>query len=306
MGGAFREPARRLAAALRALALACAGVLPAASVAVAAPQSFESPEAAMEAFGDAVATSDEAGLRRMLGSDVRALIPPVGAEDRQRFLAAWSESHAIQRAGEAAAYVTAGRDGWTLPIPLVKTPAGWRFDTRAGVEEMRIRRIGRNELAVMQTLLAIRDAQQEYAAEYRDGDTVAKYAAKLRSSPGRRDGLYWPTAEGEKASPLGPALAKATPRREGTEGYHGYHYKLLTAQGPNAPGGALDYRVRGRLFGGFAVIAWPVRYGDTGLMSFMVSHDGQLYERDLGPDSATRALATSRFDPGPGWRKVSP
>ena len=306
MGGAFREPARRLAAALRALALACAGVLPAASVAVAAPQSFESPEAAMEAFGDAVATSDEAGLRRMLGSDVRALIPPVGAEDRQRFLAAWSESHAIQRAGQEVAYVTAGRDGWTLPIPLVKTPAGWRFDTRAGVEEMRIRRIGRNELAVMQTLLAIRDAQQEYAAEYRDGDTVAKYAAKLRSSPGRRDGLYWPTAEGEKPSPLGPALAKATPRREGKEGYHGYHYKLLTAQGPNAPGGALDYRVRGRLFGGFAVIAWPVRYGDTGLMSFMVSHDGQLYERDLGPDSATRALATSRFDPGPGWRKVSP
>lgn len=306
MGRAWREPAGRLMAAFGTLVLGFVLMLPAPSIAAAAPQSFESPEAAMMAFGDAVAAGDEPALQRMLGRDFRTLIPPVGAEERQRFLAAWAMSHAIQHAGGEQAYVAVGEDGWTLPIPLVRTPAGWQFDTRAGVEEIRIRRIGRNELAVMQTLLAIHDAQQEYASEYRDGDTVVKYAAKLRSSPGKHDGLYWPTAEGEKPSPLGPALARATPRRAGEEGYHGYHYKLLTAQGPHAPGGALNYLVRGRLFGGFAVIAWPVRYGDTGVMSFMVSHDGQLYERDLGRESAARAAATKRFDPGPGWRKVSP
>ena len=217
------------------------------------------------------------------------------------------QSHGVKATGDRA-IVAVGRDGWTLPIPIVKSAKGWSFDTRAGVDEMRIRRIGRNELAVMQTMLAIHDAQLEYVSQDRDKDGVLAYAAKLASSPGKRDGLYWPTKAGESLSPLGPALAKAglRTREAGEEGYYGYRYKLLTAQGKHAPGGAYNYLVRGQLFGGFAVMAWPVRYGDTGVMSFIVSHDGQVYERDLGPDSAAKAAATKSFDPGPGWTKVSP
>ena len=193
-----------------------------------------------------------------------------------------------------------------MPIPLVKSAQGWHFDTRAGVEEMRLRRIGRNELAVIQTMLAIYDAQREYAETDHDGSGVLAYATKLSSSPGKHDGLYWPTGSDDKPSPLGPAFMTAGARNAGQAGYHGYHYKLLTSQGPHAPGGAYDYVAHGKLFGGFAVIAWPVRYGDTGIKSFMVSHDGQVYERDLGPDGAKKAAAMKSFDPGPGWTKVSP
>jgi hypothetical protein len=290
----------------RLVTLAAACVLALAPMAAArANQGFDSPEAAMAAFGEAVLRGDEAALKSVLGADFRRLIPPVGADVRERFLKAWEEKHAIEDADDKSAHIAVGNDGWTLPIPLVKSDTRWRFDTRAGVEEMRVRRIGRNELAVMQTLLAICDAQREYASENHGGG-VLKYATKLRSSPGKKDGLYWPTQPGEKPSPLGPAVAAAGSRAGGPDGYHGYHYKLLTRQGPHASGGALDYMVRGNLFGGFAILAWPVRYWDTGVMSFMVNHEGQIYERDLGPDSAAKAAAITRFDPGPGWRKVEP
>jgi hypothetical protein len=267
---------------------------------------FDSAEAAMNAFGDAVATNNEAALQNILGADQRKLIPPVGDDVRIRFLSAWAKSHAIQPVDDMHASIAVGKEGWTLPIPLVKSAKGWQFDTRAGVDEMRVRRVGRNELAVMQTMLAIYDAQHEYAQTARDGSGVLAYAAKLSSSPGKRDGLYWPTKAGEEPSPLGPAFVTAGTRMTSTEGYFGYHYKLLTSQGKNAPGGAYNYVVRGKLFGGFAVIAWPVRYLDTGVKSFMVSHEGQVYESDLGPDSAAKAAAIKSFDPGPGWTKVSP
>jgi len=260
----------------------------------------------MNAFGAAVAANDEEALKAMLGSDVRAMIPPAGAELRKRFLAAWADSHAVQPDGDTQALIAVGRDGWTLPIPLVKLAKGWQFDTEAGVDEIRVRRIGRNERSVMQTLLAIRDAQVEYATEDHDGDGVLTYASKLASSPGKRDGLYWPTKPGDKPSPLGAALALAGGAKPGPQGYYGYHYKLVTRQGPHAPGGAVNYLVRGKLFGGFAVMAWPVRYQDTGVTSFLLSHDGTVYERDLGPDTAKKAAATSSFDPGPGWNKVEP
>lgn len=288
----------------RGLALVTGVVLALAPLAAArANQGFDSPEAAMNALGDAVQRGDEAALKALLGADFRTLIPPVGADVRERFLKAWQEKHAIQDADDKSAHVAVGSDGWTLPIPLVKSDKGWQFDTRAGAEEMRIRRIGRNELAVMQTLLAICDAQREYASENHGGG-VLRYATKLKSSPGKQDGLYWPTGPGEKPSPLGPVLAGAGSR--GPEGYHGYHFKLLTRQGPHANGGALDYMVRGKLFGGFAIIAWPARYWDTGVMSFMVNHEGQIYERDLGPTSAAKAAAITTFDPGSDWRKVEP
>jgi hypothetical protein len=272
-----------------------------------AQKAFPSPEAAMNAFGDAIATSDEDALKALLGPDFRTIIPPVGAEARYRFLAAWAKSHAIKPDGDARAHVAVGNDGWTLPIPIVRAPQGWRFDTRAGADEMRLRRIGRNELAVMQVMLAIYDAEREYARQDRNGDGLLEYAAKFTSSPGKRDGLYWPTKAGEPQSPLGPAVAAARAAGSSSEaGYYGYRYKLLTGQGKNASGGAYDYTARGRMIGGFAVVAWPAKYGDTGVMTFMVSHDGVVYEKDLGPDTAARAAAITRFDPDSSWQKAEP
>jgi hypothetical protein len=195
-------------------------------------QAFASPEAAMEAFGNAVATSDERAMAGLLGDEFRALIPPVGAEARFRFLGAWAQSHAVRPEGRFKASIAVGDDGWTLPIPLVRTAEGWRFDTRAGAEEMRVRRIGRNELAAMQVVLAIYDAEKEYARLNPKGDGVLQYAARLASSPGKRDGLYWPTKVGEPPSPLGElvAAARAAGSRAGA-GYHGYHFWVLTGQG---------------------------------------------------------------------------
>lgn len=260
----------------------------------------------MNAFGEAVATSDDDAMKSLLGANYHELIPPVGAEIRYRFLEAWSQSHAIRPEGGNSARIAAGNDGWTLPIPLVKTAKGWHFDTRAGVAEMQLRRIGSNELAVMQTLLAVCDAQNEFAQMAQKTQGMSVYAAKLVSSPGKHDGLYWPTKPGEAQSPLGPAFLEAGMRSRGQGGYYGYRYKLLTSQGSHAPGGKYDYLVNGKLFGGFAVIAWPVRYGDTGIKSFMVSHDGRVFERDLGPESAAKAVAIRSFDPGPGWTEVTP
>jgi hypothetical protein len=295
---------------MRSIALATAltllGIWPSA-VQAQQQQTFPVPEAAMQAFGDAVATSDDERMRAVLGENYRALIPSVGTEARYRFLAAWAQSHSVKPEGDGKASITVGDDGWTLPVPIVKTARGWRFDTRAGAEEMRVRRIGRNERAVMQVMLAIYDAQKEYALEDPNGDGVPQYATRFSSSPGGRDGLFWPVKGGEAPSPLGPAVARARDAGgKGDAGYFGYQYKILTSQGGHAPGGALDYIVNGRMIGGFAVLAWPVRYGDTGVMSFMVSHDGVVYEKDLGPESVARAKATARFDPDPTWRKADP
>lgn len=294
-----------MAGALRDATIACALCL--ASVAAAhAQQNFKSPEAAMNALGEAVADNEESTLQSLFGRDFRDLIPPAGAEVRSRFIDEWGKSHTIQEKDGTHAHIAVGGDGWTFPIPLVKSAAGWHFDIRAGAEEMRVRRIGRNELAVIQTMLAIYDAQREYALTDHDGDGLLSYASKLSSSPGKQDGLYWPTQADAPPSPLGPAFIQASARNTADTGYHGYHYKLLTSQGSHAPGGAYDYLAHGKLFGGFAVIAWPARYGDTGIKSFMVSHAGQVYERDLGPDGAAKAKAMTSFDPGPGWAKVQP
>ncbi len=305
MGSTQRLPRSRSCAWGSAIAMVLA-LLTLGIASAHAQKNFSSPEAAMNAFGEAVATSDDDAMKSLLGANYHDLIPPVGAEIRYRFLEAWSQSHAIRPEGGNRARITAGNDGWTLPIPLVKTAKGWHFDTRAGVEEMHFRRIGSNELAVMQTLLAVCDAQNEYAQMAQKTQGMSVYAAKLVSSPGKHDGLYWPTKPGEVQSPLGPAFLEAGMRSRGQGGYYGYRYKLLTSQGSHAPGGQYDYLVNGKLFGGFAVIAWPVRYGDTGIKSFMVSHDGRVFERDLGPDSTAKAVAIRSFDPGPGWTEVTP
>ncbi|WP_233867497.1 DUF2950 domain-containing protein [Paraburkholderia adhaesiva] len=285
--------------------LAAAVALSVAAVPVAhAQKSFSSPEAAMNAFGDAIVKDREDALRTIFGNNFRELIPPFGAPVRDTFIAEWAKSHTIETGEAGRAHIVVGDDGWTFPVPLVQNDQGWHFDTRAGAEDMRVQRIGRNELAVIQTMLAIFDAQREYAQTNHDGVGVLAYASKMVSSPGKHDGLYWPTGPDDTPSPLGAAFVDASSRNAKSAGYYGYHFKLLESQGPNAPGGAYDYVVKGKLFGGFAVIAWPVKYGETGIKTFMVSHSGQVYERDLGPNSAEKARATKSFDPGAGWSKV--
>jgi hypothetical protein len=202
-------------------------------------------------------------------------------------------------------------------VPIVKSGNGYVFDTESGKEEILNRRIGRNELDAQQVCLAIVDAQREYVRLRPMGGDLPEYARKVASDPGTRNGLYWFTGETEPPSPLGPLVAQAAAQGYGgrsndtssappksSRPYHGYRYRLLTAQGPNAPGGAADYLVNGHLVGGFAVVAYPAQYGNSGIMTFITSHDGVLYQRDFGDDTQQVAEHMTTFDPGPGWTRV--
>lgn len=271
-----------------------------------AQEAFDSPTAAMTAFGDAIGSGGENALKKIFGNDFRTLIPALDTKDHETFTEEWARSHSVESTGAGHAQITVGNAGWRFPVPLVEHDGKWRFDTRAGAEEIRVRRIGRNELAVIQAMLAVYDAQREYAQTHHDGQRLLVYASRLVSSPGKHDGLYWPDAPGARPSPLGQEFVDAVSKSPRDSGFHGYRFKLLRSQGAQAPGGAYSYVVHGKLFGGFAVLAWPAKYGDTGIESFMVSHAGQLYQRDLGPDGAAKADAMTQFDPGPGWTRVPP
>lgn len=269
-------------------------------------QGFATADAAASAFTDAVRKGDANALAMILGVDWRDFVPASAAQMQQRratYLAAWDENHEVKVAGDKATIV-AGKAGWTLPIPLVKDGAEWRFDTVAGWREMRLRQIGHDEAATVQTLLAIVDAQRDYAAMDPMNTGSPAYARRLLSSPGRKDGLYWEIKDGEPASPLGPAVAKAQVDGNAPDGHYGYYFRLLYAQGAAASGGARDYIVNGRMIGGFAAIAWPVRYGVTGVMTFIVDYKGEVYQQDLGPETAQRAGLMTTFNPDKGWVKA--
>ena len=271
-----------------------------------AQKSFLTPEAAAEALVKAMRADDTKALQTVLGTQWKRFIPTddLGRDDVNAFLAAWDQSHRITSEDDKTALLSVGAEpGFMLPIPLVKNKAGvWKFDVVAGADRLRTARIGRNELAAMQAVLAYYDAQREYATEDRNGNGVREYARKLVSSPGKKDGLYWSSPLDVDESPLGPLIAKQPPKGPG---YWGYHYKILTAQGQEAPGGAYDYVIGGRMRAGFALVAWPVRYGDTGVMTFMVSHAGIVYEKDLGPSTDAIARAMTRFNPDASWHKAS-
>ena len=209
--------------------------------------------------------------------------------------------------GADKAVLVLGNQDWPFPIPLVRKDGTWRFDTVAGREEILFRRIGRNELAAIQTILAFVDAQQEYAEKGIGGNGV--YAQRIVSRPATKDGLYWPAQSGEDESPLGDLAASAAAEgyRAGQQRipYHGYYYKVLTRQGPNAPGGALDYVVRGKMIGGFALVAYPAQYGNSGVMTFLVNHQGTIYEKDLGEQTAGIAPGMTAFNPDGTWQRVS-
>jgi len=224
------------------------------------------------------------------------------------FVAAYDQKHAIVPDGDARAKLTVGADDWPFAFPLVKANGRWRFDTVAGKDEMLARRIGKNELDVINVMLAIVDAQREYASADRDRNGSLEYARKFASSAGKQDGLYWPVKAGEPLSPLGPLVTHAAgegyKKDKGPTPYHGYFFRMLKGQGPGASGGALDYILKGRMIGGFAAIAYPAKYGSSGVMSFIVNHDGVVYQKDLGPQTASKAAAITKFDPSQGWTAV--
>lgn len=268
---------------------------------------YSSADAAANAFVQALARNDEDALKHVLGSDFHRFIPTegVGEEDIYQFLGAWSTYHRIVEdpvsgKGRATAHLAVGESGWTLPIPLVQTGNGWRFDPPAARDEMLTRRIGRNERAAILTSLAYLDAQNDYHS------LTQHYAQRIVSTPGQRDGLYWATAPGEAESPLGPLAATMLDGTPPQGAYHGYHYRILAAQGPHARGGAQSYVENGRLSRGFGLIAAPAEYGKTGVMSFIVNQAGQVYEKNLGPATQHAAAAIESFDPDRSWRPVQP
>jgi hypothetical protein len=229
---------------------------------------------------------------------------------REVFVAAWEKSHKLDSTNPAKLTLLLGENDYPFPFPLVQDASSWKFDARAGAEEIVNRRIGRNELAAIQVCLAYVDAQREFALKDRDGDGLLEYAQKLKSSPGKQDGLYWPTKEGEPPSPIGPLMGEAAGKGYGknadgeVQAYHGYRYRILTAQGPDAPGGAYSYMAKGKMIGGFALVAYPARWDASGVMSFICNQDGVVYQKNLGRDSATVAKGMTRYNPDTSWAKV--
>ena len=276
---------------------------------------FSSAEEGMQAFAEAITLNDPSVLQTLLGADGLELFDSgdsaADAQWRNRFLKAYADINTVVlEENNTRAILTVGRDKWPMPIPLIKSEKGWRFDTHHAAGEILNRHIGRNELAAIQVCLAIVDAEREYAMQDADGDGVPGFASKFVSSPGKRDGLYWETREEEPLSPIGPLLAAAA--REGPitsdsallTPFHGYLYRMLTKQGESAPGGAYDYWANGKLLGGVAVLAYPARYGMSGVVSFMINQDGVVYQKDLGQNTAALATEMTEFDPDASWRRA--
>jgi Protein of unknown function (DUF2950) len=281
--------------------------------AAAKQQTFPSPEEGVRALIDAAKNNDTASLLQVLGPEAQSFTntgdPVSDRASRARFVQAYEEAHTLVQSGDTKVILQVGKDAWPFPIPLVKDNTSWRFDSKAGKEEILNRRIGRNELDVIQVCLAYVDAQREYYMRNPQHVALLQYATKFMSTKGKRDGLYWETMAAEPPSPLGPFLVRA--RSEGynpTAGkptpYHGYYYKILTGQGAKAPGGAYDYVVRGQMVGGFALVAYPAQYGSSGIMTFIVNHDGVVYEKDLGPNTPALAHAMTKFNPDETWKKL--
>jgi hypothetical protein len=278
----------------------------AAPPAPAAQRTFASAEEAGKALAEAVRSADVAKLLAVVGPQAKSWLSSgdevADRADWKRFLDAYDKKNSIAMQGDKAV-LQCGDDEWPFPAPIVKKGSAWAFDANSGREEVINRRVGRNELDTIQVLLAVVDAQREYAQQS-DG----AYARHIRSTPGKKDGLYWATGPGEKESPLGPLAASAS--REGYKGeaaapaaFHGYRYRIVTAQGKDAKGGAYDYVVNGRMIGGFAIVAWPASYGLSGVKSFVVNHDGVVFEKDLGPGTEAAAQKITRFNPDSTWQK---
>ena len=279
-------------------------------------RSFASAEEAVSAFVAALRDHQEADLRAILGPEEKRVIDSgdryADRELHQRFVALYDEKHAIDQNTPGHAELDVGPNDWPMPIPLVENNGRWTFDTKAGAQTVIDRRIGRNELSAIRTLLACADAEHDYFDYAKQANGSGEFAARLVSAPGRHDGLYWPAAEGEAESPLGPLIDAA--QDAGYPGelvsgkpipYEGYYFRVLKAQGPNGDGGAKSYVQSGRMTGGFALVAWPAAFGSSGIMTFIVGPAGDVYQQDLGPETAHVAAAMTTFDPDLTWSRVS-
>ncbi len=289
-------------------------VAPTARAAALAQATYASPQQAAKALYEAMMTHDVKAIYKVLGpGSVDLIFTGDEVADREmhdNFIAAYDKSLKIEMDCETKATLLLGDNEFPFPFPLVKGSKGWQFDAKAGAEELVNRRVGENELFTIRFCMAFGDAQREYAEQDRNGDGLLEYAQRFRSSEGKKDGLYWPTKQGEPDSPFGPLVSNAI-----NEGYaaakgaaprpfHGYYYRILTAQGKDAPGGAYDYVVNGHMIGGFALIAYPSRWGASGVMTFMCSHEGTVYQKDLGADTSEIAGKLTSFDPDATWTRV--
>jgi hypothetical protein len=303
----------RMMAHLRRAAVMLMLALPLSTFA-AAQRTFATPDAAVEAFMAALKANDDAALVALFGAEHKGIVVTPDAADntatRSRILTALETFRVLHERGSDRRVLLIGDQAWPFPIPLVQDKGAWRFATEEGAEELLNRRIGGNERNAIVVLRAYVDAQRQYASRDRDGDGVLQYAQKAGSAPGKRDGLFWPadSAKGEEISPFGPLVAESAPYLKGHkegDAYRGYHFKVLTRQGRHAPGGAYSYVINGRMIAGFAMVAYPARFGESGVMTFIVSHNGSVYEKDLGPNSTVLGSRMTTFDPGPGWKEVA-
>lgn len=317
-----------LVAGFVAPSMARAGEAPTADAAVlparpgpgaAPPMTFASPEQAAAALAAAWHDGGTGDLLTIFGAEGEALVnsgdPVAERNARDRLAAAYDHRHRIDGAGDEARTLVIGEEDWPYPIPLVAQDGGWRFDARQGEEQILDRRIGRNELHAIAVCRVYVEAQRDYATRSRPDGGAPEYARKVTSSAGAHDGLYWPVTGGsvaEEQSPLGPLAAAAEAEGYGAAAaagkapFEGYYYRILTRQGPHAHGGARDYLDKGRMTGGFALVAFPAQYGNSGVMTFIVNQNGIVYEKDLGADTATAARHLAAYDPDPTWRIVDP
>ena len=305
---------RRSLGALAALLIMTLSLMTSSPGATAAQLTFKTPEEAFAALIAAARADDTKKLIAVLGHEGESFIvtddPVADKAALQRFVTAYDEANHIDMKDKNTAVLTVGKEEWPLPIPAVKKGKTWFLDSAEGKEEIIDRRIGRDELSAMAVCRAYVDAQREYASMDRNKDGYIEYAQKFLSSPGKHDGLYWPTSEGEEPSPLGPLVAEAQAAgyivgnaHEKPIPYYGYYYRILKGQGVHAPGGAYDYVVNDHMIGGFALVAYPAQYGVSGITTFVVNHDGIVYQNDLGPKTTSIAEKMKLFDPGAGWTK---
>lgn len=283
------------------------------NAATVAQKTFASAEEAVKAAVAAVRSNNDKEMLAIFGAQAKEILfsgdPVADKQRRGRFLAAYDEKNRLATEGESTILVV-GKQDWPFPIPLVQKGQSWAFDTDKGKQEILNRRIGENELFTIQALRAIVDAQREYAMKDRDKNALLEYAQKFISDPGKKNGLYWEAKQGEPQSPLGPIMIQT--RSEGYQGkpsatpspYHGYYYRILTAQGKDAPGGAYSYLVKGKMIGGFAIVAYPAQYGNSGVMTFIVNYDGKVFQKNLGPNTASIARSMKEYNPDSTWSAV--
>jgi hypothetical protein len=272
-------------------------------------RTFVTPDDAVKTLVAALKNNDNKALTEIFGKRNENLIDTTDTadtlENRQNIVKALETYTQLRKDNDTTITLVVGANGWPMPIPLVKDSSGWHFDSDKGAQEIINRRVGQNELATIEVLRAYPTAQRQFAEKPRDGSNVRSFARRIRSTSGKKDGLYWDSAQGEEASPFGPLLADGSKTRAIGEPYHGYYFKILTGQGPQAPGGSYSYIINGRMVAGYAMVAWPADYAASGVKTFIINHYGDVYEKDLGVNTAKMVKGITKYNPDKSWKKVS-